>query len=837
MQLNRRLAAWLLAVFALNTHPSIPRTGPDGFAGNADFTRVKALAGQGYTFWTQHRYPEAISVYQRGYSEAERLHSPAKAWWFRNAEAGADHASGEYRRALDAYLAARDIALRNHLWSEAAVTLSNLSSLYLHVSDTAAALATIREAWRLLPADRDSPERTQILVQYGRVLLICGEGEQAAPLFEEAIESAFRRGDASLEAFAWDQMGVELLRGGDLTRAESALSTAFRLRLLTRDENLFATEHHLAILNLKKGNLILARHLIDAAFSHKRQDRVQLPLHLLYLARAGILRAEGHLRPALEDYVRATDAASEWRSRGLPADSFRVSADVFLDEIYNGAVDTAVELYRRSGDRDYAVLAWRLNELIRAASLREQLSGDREWTRHVPQEYWLALDRLRSLEAGRYTSRSASLLTGSDETARLRIHLAEMEAHAGSQRVLAPQPRNGIREEENFVHRVSLTHFRKVLGSSRTLISFHMGANASYRWLISRNRFELRVLQGRSALVDDIARLRSAVRGVPAEFLPASRKVYSDLFAGISQRSAPGEWLIALDDELFKLPVEALVSDERQKRPVYLVQRRAVQLVPGAWAVSDKRQDSRSRSFLGIGDAVFNTADPRYRTGESESANSNPLLPVASAAALDSLELPRLIASGREVISCGRRAGGAQTILTGTAVNRRRFLEAIASEPRIIHIASHFLPDQQDEGKTAIVLGLSAGGRGRAQLELLTVDDIASLRTPGAIVVMSGCSSAAGRAVPAAGLLGLARAWLVAGASAVIAAQWPTPDDTGAMFARFYDHLRETDAAGPLKPAEALRRAQVDMLQSRTWRADPQYWASYQIIGRSEGRP
>jgi CHAT domain-containing protein len=59
----------------------------------------------------------------------------------------------------------------------------------------------------------------------------------------------------------------------------------------------------------------------------------------------------------------------------------------------------------------------------------------------------------------------------------------------------------------------------------------------------------------------------------------------------------------------------------------------------------------------------------------------------------------------------------------------------------------------------------------------------------------------------------------------VLATSWPVRDSQGEIFASFYNHLRHDSAA------EALRLSQLEMLQSGTWRAEPSYWAPYQITG------
>lgn len=76
-----------------------------------------------------------------------------------------------------------------------------------------------------------------------------------------------------------------------------------------------------------------------------------------------------------------------------------------------------------------------------------------------------------------------------------------------------------------------------------------------------------------------------------------------------------------------------------------------------------------------------------------------------------------------------------------------------------------------------------------------------------------------------AGILGLTRAWLVAGASAVVATGWAVEDSRGDLMPAFYSRLHQDS------PAEALRQSQVAMIHSGNWQANPAYWASYQLTG------
>jgi len=135
---------------------------------------------------------------------------------------------------------------------------------------------------------------------------------------------------------------------------------------------------------------------------------------------------------------------------------------------------------------------------------------------------------------------------------------------------------------------------------------------------------------------------------------------------------------------------------------------------------------------------------------------------------------------------------------------------------------------RREQGLIAFSLGDSPNISGTvmaAQPEFLTTSEIAGLRVPGALVVMTGCATGSGEAQAGAGLLGLTRAWLLAGASTVISTTWPVEDNSGGIFARFYFYLRNHSAA------EALQLSQREAAHSRTGRQEPENWASYQVTG------
>jgi CHAT domain-containing protein len=92
---------------------------------------------------------------------------------------------------------------------------------------------------------------------------------------------------------------------------------------------------------------------------------------------------------------------------------------------------------------------------------------------------------------------------------------------------------------------------------------------------------------------------------------------------------------------------------------------------------------------------------------------------------------------------------------------------------------------------------------------------------------LSGCETGLGEQVNGEGLLSLTRGFMYAGATRVVASLWSVSDiATAGLMADFY---RAMEHEG-MRPAAALRAAQVQMWKQKQWNS-PYYWAAFQIHG------
>jgi len=247
----------------------------------------------------------------------------------------------------------------------------------------------------------------------------------------------------------------------------------------------------------------------------------------------------------------------------------------------------------------------------------------------------------------------------------------------------------------------------------------------------------------------------------------------------------------------------------------------AIQFVPGVSSLFRTTEPDSNGPLIGVGDPIYNRADPRLRRADSD-------------AVAPRMELARLVGSGREIENCARvwRSHGYEPLLLkGEAANRTNLASALRRNPSVLHLSGHVLFPSQNAGPGVIALALAPGG----EIDLLSATEIGRMHVGLKLVVMDGCSSAHAMILPGAGLMGMTRAWLAAGARAVIATRWATSDtNDGELFQSFYEHFPPAPDLSRRKSfAELLQLAQISELRAGGRRANPANWAAYFCVERN----
>ena len=175
--------------------------------------------------------------------------------------------------------------------------------------------------------------------------------------------------------------------------------------------------------------------------------------------------------------------------------------------------------------------------------------------------------------------------------------------------------------------------------------------------------------------------------------------------------------------------------------------------------------------------------------------------------------LPLLPYAREEVQEIGRLLGCAPLVgRQATKVKVLRCLDSVA----LVHIAAH---SSMETGEIAL-----APDNGETDF-ILTMKDVLSVQVRARLVVLSCCHSGQGE-IKAEGVVGIARAFLGAGARSVLVSLWAIDDKATLEFMKnFYEHLVKGKSA-----SEALHQAMNCMRESVEFGA-VKYWAPFVLIG------
>lgn len=366
---------------------------------------------------------------------------------------------------------------------------------------------------------------------------------------------------------------------------------------------------------------------------------------------------------------------------------------------------------------------------------------------------------------------------------------------------------------------VDVATARQRLAPEQALVS--MVVRDDHTWLLLLDREHLsaqRIAHGRGKWEDDVGAL-AALWALP-EPPPASQRalvershaLYRDLLAPAEPALRDAQRLLLQPDgALHDVAFAALVTDvgEQPGDARYLVERFALATALRAFASATPA--TSDAAVLAFGDAGTEAATVDANVLRLRDAGGGPL-PAAR------VEAERVASAygtrGRALLGAAAREDAVRTSTAGT-----------------LHFASHVVVDPFEPLESYVRLAAGDADDGR----LYGREIVASTPTARSLVVLAGCASRQGAIAAGEGLLGLARAWHVAGASRVVGSQWPVADASTADLMIALHHAR----ADGVPDDVALALAQREMLaeaRKRPWwpwsedhsvRAGPFHWAAF----------
>ncbi len=781
-------------------------------------------------------------------------------------------AEGEYnlaRRDLEASLAIRENVVPPNL-SEIGNSYHNLGILFLEILDLEAARSALERTIDLWTKARgpDDTELPLALNVLARVHTRLGDASTASQLFQRALRILEGHGGPSNLYYHWATGGLgELcLRTGRFDEARRLLeqTAALRERRFGPDHPAFAEALALlGELERDQGRTEAARERLERALAI--QERALGPRHpvvaktLISLAELEV--SEGGRDKALQLALRAAETAREHfrlTVRGLPerqALAYATEAQSILERLLSIATSFP----------GHAVPHHVYDELVRSRAIvldqmasrrRGLLAADDPEVARLAGRLDQACRRLAALVlraaegdlAPDYTARVAGL---TDEKERL-------------ERELAARSREVAEAEQ--AARAGLEEVRSALPDGAALVSYVRYGQGGERYgvFVLRSRaspgfFDLGRAAALDVLVDGWRREVSERPVGGAALGQAAEKRYRE--AGAKLRQAIWDRLASAlqdADRVFLVPDGSLGLVSFAALPLpdgsYLVEHGpAVHYLSAERdLLKPRRGPAEAKRLVAFGGPDFDAPPGGRQPGRLHGADRvaaihrGPSVRCEEGNALRFPPLPMAAEEARNVASfwASHEREAMALYVTGPEATETAFRnEGPASD--VLHIATHgfFLdPGCDVEGfrenpllRSGLVFASANQRAAKAEDEgddgILTAEEIASLDLSRVeTVVASACRSGVGLIAKGEGILGLRRAFEIAGVRSLVTSLWGVNDAAAREWSRLFYARRLAGATTPDAVREASRRILASQ-RARRGHGHPYVWAAFVSSG------
>ncbi|MEG4453344.1 CHAT domain-containing tetratricopeptide repeat protein [Microcoleus sp. N9_A1] len=270
-----------------------------------------------------------------------------------------------------------------------------------------------------------------------------------------------------------------------------------------------------------------------------------------------------------------------------------------------------------------------------------------------------------------------------------------------------------------------------------------------------------------------------------------------------------------------KLPTNGTPLVIEPHEALWLVPFAALQLADGTW-MGDRWPLLYAASAQTLDEI---RREPCYATLDQSKilVVGNPVMPKVTTQQGYEITLNPLPGSEQEARSIGEFLGVREHKLLIGAEATEASVKTLALNHNILHLATHGFAYTEDPLASFVALSPTQTENG-----LLTAREVASnALLPADLVVLSACQTGLGR-ISGDGMLGLSRAFLIAGARTILVSQWSVSDEaTAHLMVAFYKHYFSLET--PNK-AVALQKA-MQSLRLHPEYSHPRYWVPFVLVG------
>jgi CHAT domain-containing protein len=801
---------------------------------------------------------------------------------------------GEYKQAMELCSKALEMKREIPDIAGQATTLSNTGNIYGNLGDYQKALDLYRQALAIHNSMNEDQGAAIVINNIGWAYAQLGEYEKAIDYYTQVMEPFRKRDNKNGLAKLLNNIGVSYAKLNNFSRALEFHLQALALRPEKNDRdgraislnNIASCYAHLgakqkaleyytqavALHRSVQNDRQLATTLKNAGEFYRDEGQIATALEYLNEARmlstkvndpsteasvlADIAKIEftrGDLLSALKLIEQAITKTESIRIN-LKSQQLRTSYLASIRQYYEFEIEVLMRLHQQRPNEEFAAAAIEVSEKSRARSLLDLLHEARaeiqqgvdpsviEREGHLRRLIAEAAERQTRLLSGKYTEEQA--LAVSKEIDALTTEYDQVQA-----RIRQSSPRYASLVEPAPLSVAEIQ--KRVLDQNTLLLEYALGEQKSFVWVVAHDSVKAFELPGRATIEqsakrfyqlltergaampkETLAQRQQRLDHVDTDYSQAAASLSRILLAPVAAELGQKRLLIVAEGVLQYVPFVALPSPGGDATRPLIVDHEIVSL-PSASVLAVLREEfgnrkPASKSVAVLADPVFSVTDARLAQAVKTGANDSPFVDTQRSAAESGVnDLVRLRFSRQEADEIARLAGEKRNMkAVDFAANRSTATDARLGDYQIVHFATHGLINSQHPELSGVVLSL-VDEQGRAQNGFLRLYDIYNLKLNADLVVLSACQTALGKEIKGEGLVGLTRGFMYAGAPRVVATLWRIDDRaTADMMRRFYEAMLKDG----LRPAAALRAAQLSMLRDRRWQS-PHFWAPFTMQG------
>lgn len=750
---------------------------------------------------------------------------------------------GDMQKAIDCYnqslKISRDTAGGSNKYSEA-LTLTAIGFAYFSMGDVQKALEYYSQALPITQAIKRPREEGMTLGAIGLAYNALGERQKALDFLTQGLnrirfaKNLFGGRERFFESIALTNIGLVYNSLGQKQRALDYYRQARLVSQLAVDaRGEAAALYGMASIERERGNLVEARNLIETAIKNIELVRSRIPGHEL----------------------RASFFAS-------------------VRNYYEMYIDLLMQLHKSQPSDGFDFLALQASERARARSLLELFNELQMNIRQGVDRDLLKREQELQQQLSSKAVTELRLLTGQDDAGNAARLKKEIEALTNAYQEVQTQIRAKNKRYAELIQPQPLTIKeiqQQVLDADTLLLEYALGEERSYLWAVTKSSITSYELPGRARIEalakqfyqlliepNQVYQATADNRGMRLKKVDARDKrvvdvssVLSEMLLGpVAPQLEQKRLLVITEGALQYIPFTALPEpdstkqDSSNRQP--LVMNHEIISLPSLSSIDVLRKElvvrkPASKALAVLADPVFNKYDERVRARISQKPDKNSddiseerglIIKVQSSANESGitdatspiLRLPGTRQEAERILDLVPQEDRLKAL--DFAASRTTATSPDLSNYRIIHFATHGIANSTHPELSGILLSM-VDEQGSSQNGFLQAHEVYNLRLPADIVVLSACQTALGKDIKGEGLIGLTRGFMYSGAARVIASLWRVDDDaTSDLIVRFYTGLLKDG----LKPAAALRAAQISMWKDKKWEA-PYYWAAFVIQG------